>query len=137
MVSVIFVGVWVHLGFYSIILLAGLQGIDKSLLEAASMDGATKWQVTRRIVLPLLKPTAFVIIILSTIHGFQSFDFIYTLSGGGPAGATTLIVQYIYDQAFQFPIQYGIGTAASVVLFMIIFAFTAMNFLVGRKQEAV
>lgn len=137
MAAVIFVGVWVHIGFYSIILLAGLQGIDKSVLEAASMDGATRWQTTRMIILPLLKPTTLIIIILSTIHGFQSFDFIYTLTGGGPLGATTLIVQYIYDRAFQTPIQYGLGSAAGVILFMIIFAFTALNFLIGRKKEAV
>lgn len=137
MAAVIFVGVWVHIGFYAIILLAGLQGIDKSVLEAASMDGATRWQSTRLIILPLLKPTTLIIIILSTIHGFQSFDFIYTLTGGGPLGSTTLIVQYIYDRAFQSPIQYGLGSAAGVILFLIIFAFTALNFLVGRKKEAV
>jgi alpha-1,4-digalacturonate transport system permease protein len=137
MAAVIFVGVWVHIGFYSIILLAGLQGIDKSVLEAAAMDGATRWQSTRLIILPLLKPTTLIIIILSTIHGFQSFDFIYTLTGGGPLGATTLIVQYIYDRAFQSPIQYGLGSAAGVILFLIIFAFTALNFLVGRRKEAV
>jgi ABC-type sugar transport system permease subunit len=137
MIAVIFVGVWVHLGFYSIILLAGLQGIDRSLLEAAAMDGATRTQIIRTIILPLLKPTTLVILILATIHGFQSFDFIYTLTGGGPLGATTLIVQYIYDRAFQSPIQYGLGSAAGVILFMIIFAFTALNFLVGRKRDAI
>lgn len=137
MIAVIFVGVWVHLGFYSIILLAGLQGIDRSLLEAAAMDGATRTQIIRTIILPLLKPTTLVIIILATIHGFQSFDFIYTLTGGGPLGATTLIVQYIYDRAFQTPIQYGLGSAAGVILFMIIFAFTALNFLLGKKREAI
>jgi ABC-type sugar transport system permease subunit len=137
MIAVIFVGVWVHIGFYSIILLAGLQGIDRSLLEAATMDGATRAQIIRTIILPLLKPTTLVIIILSTIHGFQSFDFIYSLTGGGPLGATTLIVQYIYDRAFQSPIQYGLGSAAGVILFMIIFAFTALNFLLGKRREAI
>ena len=137
MAAVIFVGVWVHLGFYSIILLAGLQGIDRSLLEAAAMDGATRTQIIRTIILPLLKPTTLVILILATIHGFQSFDFIYTLTGGGPLGATTLIVQYIYDRAFQTPIQYGLGSAAGVILFMIIFAFTALNFLLGKKRQAI
>jgi ABC-type sugar transport system permease subunit len=137
MIAVIFVGVWVHLGFYSIILLAGLQGIDRSLLEAAAMDGATRPQIIRTIILPLLKPTTLVILILATIHGFQSFDFIYTLTGGGPFGATTLIVQYIYDRAFQTPIQYGLGSAAGVILFMIIFSFTALNFLIGKKRQAI
>ncbi len=137
MVSAVFVGVWVHLGFYTIILLAGLQGIDRSVFEAAAIDGASRWQIIRRITLPLLKPTTVIIIILSTIHGFQSFDFIYTLTGGGPLGATTLIVQYIYERAFQVPIQYGLGSAAGVILFMIVFAFTAMNFVAGRKRDAI
>lgn len=137
MTAAIFVGIWVHLGFYTIILLAGLQGIDRSLFEAAAIDGATKMQVIRSITLPLLKPTTLIIIILSTIHGFQSFDFIYTLTGGGPLGATTLIVQYIYERAFQVPIQYGLGSAAGVILFVIIFIFTAFNFIVGRKRDAV
>jgi alpha-1,4-digalacturonate transport system permease protein len=137
MVSAVFVGVWVHLGFYTIILLAGLQGIDKSVFEAAAIDGASRWQIIRQITLPLLKPTSVIIIILSTIHGFQSFDFIYTLTGGGPLGATTLIVQYIYERAFQVPIQYGLGSAAGVVLFLIVFAFTAMNFIAGRKRDAI
>jgi alpha-1,4-digalacturonate transport system permease protein len=137
MLAAVFVGIWVHLGFYTIILLAGLQGIDRSLFEAAAIDGATRWQINKLIILPLLKPTTLIIIILSTIHGFQSFDFIYTLTGGGPLGATTLIVQYIYERAFQIPIQYGLGSAAGVILFLIIFAFTAMNFVVGRKRDAV
>lgn len=137
MISAIAVGLWVHVGFYSIILLAGLQGIDRSLLEAASIDGADRWQIIRLIILPLLKPTTLVVIILSTIHGFQSFDFIYTLTGGGPLGATTLIVQYIYERAFIVPIRYGLGSAAGVILFSIIFFFTALNFLVGKKRDAI
>lgn len=137
MISAVFVGTWVHLGFYTIILLAGLQGIDRSVFEAAAMDGASRWQVIRGITLPLLKPTTVIIVILSTIHGFQSFDFIYTLTGGGPLGATTLIVQYIYERAFQVPIQYGLGSAAGVILFLIVFAFTALNFIAGRKREAI
>lgn len=136
-IVVIFVGIWTHLGFYSIIALAGLQGIDGSLLEAASVDGATKRQTTWRITLPLLRPTILVVIILSTIQGFQAFDFIYTLTGGGPLGATTLIVQYIYDSAFRTPIQYGLASASAVILFIVIFAATALNFLIGKRNEAV
>ena len=137
MVTAVFVGLWVHVGFYSIILLAGLQGIDRSVLEAASIDGASRMQTIRQIILPLLKPTTLVIVILATIHGFQSFDFIYTLTGGGPLGATTLIVQYIYERAFGVPIRYGLGSAAGVILFLVIFAFTAMNFIAGRRRNAV
>lgn len=117
---VIVVGLWTQVGFYALILLAGLQGIDRSVYEAAVMDGATWWQQLRSITLPLLLPTTLVVVVLSTIHAFQAFDYIYTLTGGGPLGATTLIVQYIYESSFQSPIQFGLASAAGVVLFLVV-----------------
>lgn len=137
MVSVVFVGFWTHVGFYTVILLAGLQGIDPNLYEAARIDGASRWQEFRRITLPLLQPTTLVVVILGTITGFQAFDFIYTLTGGGPVGGTTLIVQFIYERAFTSPIRYGLASAAGVMLFAVVFAVTAVNYLVGRRREAV
>ncbi len=134
--AVVAVGVWTHLGFYSLIMLAGLQGIDRNLYEAASLDGASAWQRLRSITLPLLMPTTLVVLILATIHGFQAFDFIYNLTGGGPVGATTLIVQFIYEKAFQSPIRYGLATAGSVLLFLTVFTITLANWLIGRRQEA-
>jgi alpha-1,4-digalacturonate transport system permease protein len=134
--AVVAVGVWTHLGFYSLIMLAGLQGIDRNLYEAASLDGATAWERFRHITLPLLRPTTLVVLILATIHGFQAFDFIYNLTGGGPVGATTLIVQFIYEKAFQSPIRYGLATAGSVLLFLTVFTITLANWLIGRRQEA-
>jgi ABC-type sugar transport system permease subunit len=136
MTVVIFVGLWMHLGFYILIILAGLQGIDPTYYEAARMDGATSWQQLRQITLPLLRPTTMVVMILSLIAGFQAFDYIWTLTGGGPIGATTLMVQYIYENAFQSPIRYGLAAAASVVLFVTVFALTLLNFLYGRRREA-
>lgn len=133
----IFVAIWMHLGFYTLIILAGLQGIDPAYYEAARMDGAGAWQRLRAVTLPLLRPTTLVVVILSMIAGFQAFDFIYTLTGGGPVGATTLMVQYIYDHAFRQPIQYGLAAAGSVVLFCTIFALTMLNFLNGRRQESI
>jgi ABC-type sugar transport system permease subunit len=134
--AVIAVGVWMHLGFYSLIMLAGLQSIDRNLYEAASLDGAGAWQRFTKITLPLLRPTTLVVLILATIHGFQAFDFIYSLTGGGPVGATTLIVQFIYEKAFQSPIRYGLATAGSVLLFVTVFTITLANWLLGRRQEA-
>jgi alpha-1,4-digalacturonate transport system permease protein len=134
--AVVGVGVWTHLGFYSLIVLAGLQSIDRGLYEAASLDGAGAWKRLTSITLPLLKPTLLVVLILATIHGFQSFDFIYNLTGGGPVGATTLIVQFIYEKAFQSPIRYGLAAAGSVLLFLTVFTITLINWLVGRRTEA-
>jgi alpha-1,4-digalacturonate transport system permease protein len=137
LMAVVLVGTWIHLGFYAMILLSGLQSIDGNLYEAARMDGASAWQSTRRITLPLLRPTLMVVVILSTIAGFQAFDFIYTLTGGGPVGATTLIVQYIYDNGFSYPIQYGLASAAAVILFTAIFMVTFTNYVLGRRSDAI
>jgi alpha-1,4-digalacturonate transport system permease protein len=133
----VFVGVWTHVGFYTLIIMAGLQGIDDSYYEAARLDGANAWQRFRFVTWPLLRPTTLVVIILSLIAGFQAFDFIYTLTGGGPLGATTLMVQYIYEHAFRSPIQYGLAAAGSVILFCTIFALTMLNFLYARRRESV
>jgi alpha-1,4-digalacturonate transport system permease protein len=134
---VVFTGLWTHVGFYTMILLAGLQGIDGSLYEAAKLDGAGSLQLFRRITLPLLRPTTLVVIVLATVNGFQAYDYIYTLTGGGPLGSTTLLVQYIYDNAFRTPIDYGFASAAGVLLFGVVFVVTLVNFVVGRRREAV
>ncbi len=137
MLVIILVGVWVNLGFFTMILLAGLQSIDPNLYEAARLDGATVWNQVRQITLPLLRPTTMVVVILAAINGFQAFDYIWTLTGGGPVGATTLMVQYIYENAFQSPIQYGLASAAGVIFFVVVFGVTMLNYLVGRRREAM
>lgn len=137
LIAVIVVGVWMQVGFYMLILLAGLQSIDPTLYEASGMDGASRWLQFRNITLPLLQPSILVVVVLATIHGFQAFDYIYTLTGGGPVGATTLIVQYIYENGFVSPIRYGAAAAGSVLLFCVVFAITIVNYMIGRKREAV
>lgn len=137
MVSIIVVGVWMQVGFFMLIALAGLQGIDPSIYEAARMDGASRWKQFWSMTLPLLQPSIVVIVVLSTIRGFEAFDFIYTLTGGGPTGATTLIVQYIYENGFVSPIRYGHAAAAGVILFVAIFTLTLVNWAISRRREAV
>lgn len=133
---IIFVGLWIHVGFYTLIMLSGLQGIDPGVYEAASIDGASPRRQFLEMTWPLLRPTTLVVLILATISGFQSFDFIWTLTGGGPVGATTLMVQYIYERAFESPIRYGLASAGGVILFCCVFGFTMLNYLNGRRQEA-
>ncbi|WP_229115954.1 carbohydrate ABC transporter permease [Parenemella sanctibonifatiensis] len=133
---IIFVGLWIHTGFYTLIMLAGLQGIDPTVYEAAKVDGATGVQRFFKITWPLLRPTTLVVTILSTISGFQAFDYIWNLTGGGPLGATTLIVQYIYEAGFDTPASYGLASAGGVILFVAVFIFTLINFLVGRRNDA-
>jgi len=137
LIAIIMVGTWIHLGFYAMIVLSGLQSIDTTLYEAAKIDGSSAWQSVRLITLPLLQPTMMVVIILATIAGFQSFDFIFTLTGGGPVRATTLIVQYIYENGFSFPIEYGLASAAAVILFVVVFTVTFFNYVIGRRSDAI
>ncbi|GAA4531037.1 sugar ABC transporter permease [Brachybacterium paraconglomeratum] len=137
LLSVVAVSLWVNVGFYTMILLAGLQSIDPNLYEAASLDGASPTRQFQHITWPMLAPTTMVVLILSTIHGFQAFDVIYNLTGGGPVGATTLLVQYVYDNAFGPQMQYGMAAAGSVVLFAVVMGFTVLNWLLGRRAEAV
>ena len=135
MATVIFVALWTHVGFYTMIILAGLQGLDPAYQESAMLDGASSWQRFHAVTLPLLRPTTLVVVVLSMIAGFQAFDFIWTLTGGGPIGATTLMVQYIYQHAFQSPIRYGLASAGSVLLFCTIFGLTMLNFLANRRRD--
>lgn len=137
MAVVIAAAIWTHVGFYAMILLAGLKSIPAQLYEAARIDGAGTMQRIRRITLPLLRATTMVVIVLSTIAGFQAFDYVYTLTGGGPVGGTTLIVQYIFERAFRSPIQYGLASAAGVIFFCVVFTATLLNYLLGRSREAI
>lgn len=136
MASVIVVELWGTVGFYALIVLGGLQGIDPVLYEAARVDGASELQQVWRITLPSLRPTLLVVTVLATITGFQAFDFLWTLTGGGPVGATTLIVQYIYTHAFVPPINFGMATAASTILFLVLLLLTLVNLLIGRRKGA-
>ena len=114
---VVFVSIWAHMGFYTLILLAGLQAIPKDLYEAAEMDHASPWRVFSRITLPLLMPNLLVVLVLALIRAVQTFDEVFVLTGGGPGSATTFIVQFIYQTGFAEQIRlYGMAAAASLVL---------------------
>lgn len=114
---VVIVSVWAYVGFYTLILLAGLQAIPKELYEAGSMDGINDFQAFRYITLPLLRPTAQVVVLLAMIRGVQIFDLIYAFTGGGPGTATLFLVQYIYQNGFASAVK-RLGVAASASLLM-------------------
>ena len=129
----VFVTVWGHMGFYTIILLAGLQSIPADIYEAAKMDRASPWRVFTRITLPLLKPVLLVVFILAVIRSVQTFDEIYVLTGGGPGTATKMIVHYIFDTGFAvMPRNYGLAAAASLMLGAVLFVFTALQMRIAR-----
>ncbi len=130
------ISVWAQMGFYTLILLAGLQAIPTELYEAASIDGANLWQSFRRITLPLLMPTMFVVIVLSLIRAVQVFDQVFSFTGGGPGTATTYIVQYIYTTGFSNQSnQYGLAAAASLVMAFFLLLLTTIQLRLGRNSD--
>ncbi|MDQ3656278.1 MAG: sugar ABC transporter permease, partial [Chloroflexota bacterium] len=123
MPSVIILSVWKQVGYNMVIFLAGLQAIPTSLYEAASIDGAGRWQRFRNITLPLLTPTTFFVLVISIIGSLQVFDAVLVLTDGGPANATRTIVYHIWEEAFVF-LEMGYAAAVAWILFLMIFLFT-------------
>lgn len=127
--------IWQCAGYYMLIYIAGLQSISTDMLEAASVDGASAWQITTRIKLPCLMPIAFTNFILLMTACFKCFDIPMAMTSGGPAGATTTIALLIYNTGFRSQ-RTGYATAQAVILFLIILLFTLFSFLVqNRKGE--
>jgi len=133
LVCIVFMTVWGWLGFDVIIYLAALQGIPQELMEAAQIDGAGKWSSFRNVVLPFLRPATLFLIVWSTISALQLFDEIYVTTRGGPLGSTTVIVYYLYQQAFQF-FNAGYGAAIAYVLFLAILLITIIQLKVGGRS---
>lgn len=132
---VIAVSVWAQMGFFTLILLAGLQAIPREMYEAASMDGANKWRSFWNVTLPLLMPTMTVVLVLALVRAVQVFDQVFVLTNGGPGTATLYLVQYIYRTAFEFR-NYGMAAAGSLVLAIVLFVLTVGQLLFQRRQEA-
>jgi len=119
-VPVILGDVWKETPFVSLLLLAGLQGIDASLYEAARIDGASAWRQFRYITLPLLKPSLLVALIFRTRDAFRVFDLVYVMTGGGPGTATEPIALYTFTSLLQ-NLRFGYGSALSVLVFLVAF----------------
>lgn len=132
---VVIISVWAQMGFFTLILLAGLQAIPHEYYEAASIDGANGWQTFWSVTLPLLMPNLFVVIILSLIRAVQVFDQVYAFTGGGPGTATIYMVQYIYETGFSAQSrQYGLAAAASLVMAVFLLVLTALQLRAGRTS---
>ena len=124
--------IWGWSGFAVVIYLAALQGIPQDLIEAASIDGAGRWTIFRRVTLPLLSPASLFLAVWLTINALQLFDEVYLSTQGGPLGATTVLVYYLYEQAFQ-NFNFGYASAIAYLLFVVILVVTAIQFRVGRR----
>jgi len=113
--------VWQHAGFSMVLFLAGLQGVPDSLIEAARMDGASRWQVLRYVILPALRTTTTVVIVLSFIQSLRAFDIVYGMTLGGPAQSTQMLALWAFTQSMQIH-DFGRGAAVAVVLLVITIA---------------
>jgi alpha-1,4-digalacturonate transport system permease protein len=131
----VMISVWAFMGFYTLIILAGLQSIPADLYEAASIDGANPWQAFSRITMPLLMPIMVVVLVLSLIRAVQVFDIVFAFTGGGPGTATLYLVQYIYNYGFSSPNkQFGLAAAASLLMAGVLIILTIVQLIV-RKEE--
>jgi multiple sugar transport system permease protein len=124
--------VWGWTGFAVVIYLAALQGVPQDLLDAAAIDGAKRFKAFRTITVPLLSPASLFLGIWLSINALQLFDEVYLSTRGGPLGSTTVVVYYVYEQAFQ---QFNAGYAAALAyaMFMVILVATFVQFRVGQR----
>jgi multiple sugar transport system permease protein len=134
MAGIVLTSVWKDIGFVTVIYLAGLQDIPENLYEAASLDGANPWQKFWTITLPMLAPTTFFVTTISLISSFQVFDQVWIMTGGGPAGATSVMVEQIYKNAFSY-YKMGYASAISWVLFAIIFVVTIAQNIAQKRLD--
>jgi alpha-1,4-digalacturonate transport system permease protein len=129
--TIIVATVWSRLGFYMVILIAGLQSIPQDYYEAATIDGASKARSFWSITMPLLKPTTVLVIMLSVIEAFKAYPLIKSLTGGGPGKDTTFIVQHIYQIGFEKQ-DLGLASAMSVVLLVLIAALSIVQLKLSK-----
>ena len=134
MFAIIITSVWKDIGFIMVLYLGGLQAISPSLYEAAEIDGASQWRQFWHVTLPGLRPTTFFVLMISLINSFQVFDQVNIMTGGGPGNATTVMVQNIYNSAFNF-FEMGRASAMSWLLFLIIFAVSLVQMFGERRHK--
>ncbi|WP_049560610.1 carbohydrate ABC transporter permease [Nonomuraea sp. SBT364] len=128
------VTLWQNVGYTMVLFLAGLQGIPETFHEAAKIDGADAWHRFWRITLPLLAPTTLFVSVMAVISGLQAFGQAYIITNGGPGDATDLSVFHIFNVAFRAR-DFGYASAQSVLLLIVIVAFTLIQLRAGRRGE--
>lgn len=132
--SIAVTSAWKGFGYSMLILLAGLQAVPRSYLEAAMIDGAGQWQRFRYITLPQLRPVLFFVLVIETIGAFQVFDAMYVMTAGGPVRASYSLVYFLYDSGFKF-FDFGYASAIGIVLFAIVLVVSLIQRrLVGRDD---
>ncbi len=131
--SLALINVWARLGFDTLIFLAALQAIPGEYYEAASIDGASRWQILGRVTLPLLNPQIVMVAILEIIFNFKVFDTVYATTQGGPAAASETVIMLLYDTAFKF-FRLGDASVIAVFVFVSLLVLTLLQWRLFRRQ---
>ncbi len=135
MPAVVLMTIWKQAGYNMVLFLAGLQGIPDTYYEAAAIDGIKPgWQTFRHITWPMLWSTTFFVLVISVIFAFRSFEQMYVMTRGGPVGATTTLVYYVFDKAFKFG-QMGQAAAISVLMMLIVLGITWLQFRAQGSED--
>lgn len=127
-------GVWKGIGWSMMIFLAGLQGVPKELEESATVDGANAWQRFLAVTLPAIWPAMLFVVVMLVIGGFNVFTSVLLMTGGGPGGQTDVVLTYMYQQAFSF-LDFGYGSALSVILTLIVFVAAVIQLRLFRDRS--
>lgn len=130
--ALIIVSAWKLIGYNMVILLSGFSTINQNIYESAKIDGAPPVSTFFKITLPLLSPTIFFVVIITTISSFQVFDLIYLMTQGGPMDSTNVLVYWIYKNAFEF-FNIGAASAGAYILFVIVFVLTVIQWNIRKK----
>ena len=125
---------WQNVGFSMVLFLAGLQGVDHSLVEAARIDGANRWQIFRYVTLPALQVTITIVVVQSMISSLKAFDIVYGMTGGGPSQSTQMLALWAFTQSMQI-FDFGRGSAISVVLLLITLSIVLPYLRWSRRRE--
>jgi len=133
LLSVSMATVWMNVGLFTIILLAGLQTIPDELYESARVDGAGRWAQFWHVTLPMLSPTLFFASVVGVIFAFQAFGQIDIMTRGGPVDATNVVIYSIYQEAFE-NFRYGAASVQAIALFVILMALTLLQFRLVRGR---
>lgn len=134
--SVIVAWTWQQTGLSMVIFLAGLTSIPQDMIEAARVDNVSRWQQTRHIVLPMLRPATVVVIALSIISALKGFDILYIMTGGGPFKSSSTLAFFMYEESFK-KYRMGYGSAISVVLFLITVTIILVYFRQLKKLDEI
>ena len=134
MPCLIFIGIMVSIPFSTLTMMAAFQGIPQEILEAADIDGASEWKKLIHIMIPHIKPTIGVVMLVNIIYDFNSFPIIWVLTKGGPVYKTHILVTYLYEKAFFF-MEFGSASSIAIIIFIIIFILSFLYVRLFHRKE--